>query len=96
MWTVRMNPHLVRLGSEGPRRRVRVTVVVIVIVTVLVIERSFLPTYVEFGGAHPRAGDSFGPDVIRTGGQTPQCASKIVERQTGVEQRAEDHVTSRA
>ena len=83
-----------RLGSEGPRRRVRV--IVVVIVTALVIERSFLATHVEFGGAQPRASDSFDPDVIRTGGQTPQCASKIVERQTGVEQRAEDHVTSRA
>ena len=93
-----MSLDLVRLGSEGPRRRVRVTVVVIVavIVTVLVIERSFLATHVDFGGAQPRAGDSFDPDVIRPGGQTPQCASKIVERQTGVEQRAEDHVTSRA
>ena len=95
-----MSLYLVRLGSEGPRRRVRVAVVVIVgvivIVTVLVIEWTFLATHVELGGAHPRAADSFGPDVIRTGGQTPQCASKIVERQTGVEQRAEDHVTSRA
>ena len=78
------------------RVTVVVIVAVIVIVTVLVIEWSFLATHVEFRGAHPRAGDSFGPDVIRTGGQTPQCVSKIVERQTGVEQRAEDHVTSRA
>jgi hypothetical protein len=71
-------------------------VAVIVIVTVLVIDWSFFATHMKFGGTHPRAGDSFGPDVIRTGGQAPQCASKIVERQTGVEQRAEDHVASRA
>lgn len=93
-----MSLHPVRLGREGPRRRVRVTMVVIVavIVTVLVIEWSFLATHVEFRGAYTRASDSFGPDIIRTGGQTPQCASKIVERQAGVEQRAEDHVTGRA
>jgi hypothetical protein len=72
-----------------------VIVAVIVIVTVLVIDWSFFTTHMEFGGAHPRAGDSFGPDVIRAGGQAAQCASKIVERQTGVEQRAKDHVASR-
>jgi hypothetical protein len=75
---------------------VRVTVVVIVAVTVLVLEGCFLATHMKLRCAHARARDSFGPDVIRTDRQAAQCASKIAERQTGVEQRAEDHVAGRA
>ena len=90
------------LRGDGPRRRVRVTmgvtliVAVNVTVSVLVTKRSVFATHMEFGGAHPRASDSFGPDVIRADGESPQCASKIAQRQTGVEQRAENHVASGA
>jgi hypothetical protein len=50
----------------------------------------------EFRGRDAGLDDALGGDVPALDGEAAQRALQLVERQTGIEQRAEDHVPGRA
>ena len=67
-----------------------------VLVLVIVIERGLFVADVELGGAHSRPGHPLRPDGVAIDGEASERAAQAVERQAGVNKRAEDHVARRA
>jgi len=67
-----------------------------VLVIVGTIERRLFAADVELGGADSRARYPLRPDRVAADCEASERATQVVERQAGVEQRAEDHVARRA
>jgi hypothetical protein len=71
---------------------VDVIVVVMVLMAVTVARIMIVGMDVKLRRRHPRAQHAFGVNVTPVDHQAAQRRAQIVERQTGVEQRAERHV----
>ena len=61
-------------------------------VVVRVIGRQLLAPDVEVRRRDARTGDALRPDRLLVDGQTPERAADVVERQAGIDERAENHV----
>ena len=56
------------------------------------INRRLFTAHVELRCGDAGADDALGPDGVAVDRQAAERTSKVLERKTGVEQRAEDHV----
>jgi len=79
------------------RHRVLVAVGCVPSVCVGVIERLIIFTaHTEFGAAHSGAQNAFGPDRIGGDRQAAQGPPYVVERNSSIDQRTQDHVPGSA
>ena len=58
-----------------------------------IVERRLFAAHMELGGADSPPDHTLSPDRLAIDREASERAPQIVERQAGVEQRAEDHVT---